>query len=378
MMIYGEIDHRLDSVVKFDTYVDGKPYLLVIHPHDVERWIEDELPARINHIHCRGILVVKGVPQAGISDGQYQRLKELFGSRLHVSARAVGTAQEDTRLSGARAARFGKFFQYARSKDVLDWNILDPPWPESIVAVYLLARVMSADARARKVIENRRPEWELIWEEAKREYKSLTQRALNYPSLDSDTAEKIATHINQYFTEIELSLPSELSQERGRLRHLWLKNQVLALNEDFVVLMHGKRSLQKARESFESKIQPDGEFTIRLNDARRLVQQMLEGFSPAQLVDLGPLEQLSKDARRQVKSVSHDLYLRKTAIAELSESLTGAITDLANALQEFTTTWFEQPTAHETLIRSRFAHFQLCAQALQEKLGRSPEGIVLP
>lgn len=378
MMIYGEIDTRLDPVVKFDSEVADSPYLLVAHPNNTERWIEDELPQRLNHVYCCGILLVKGVPRAGIGEERFQSLKDLYGSRFHISARAVGTAQEDTRLSGARAAQFARFFQYAREKDVLDWSILDPPWPESVLAVYLLAKVMSANTEACGVIANRRDEWEPIWEEAKREYKSLTHEALNCASLDGDTAEGVATQIGQYLTNVELTIPCDVSRQRGRLRHIWLKNQILAMNEDYVVLMHTSPSLRAARESFERKIRPKGEFAGRLEDARQLLSEMVEGFGPGQLIDSGLLGDLSTDARDSIKSVLHDQYLKNSMMAQSSEAITKAVKDLRTSLRELSTAWYQQPSADDALIRKKFADFQLNAKVLQESLGNLPEGIVLP
>ena len=379
MRIYGEIDRRLDAVVKFDRRVlPDQPFLLVIHPNDTERWIADELSERLKPPNCRGVLLVKGVARAGISEEQFSKLKSLYGNRFHISARAVGTTHEDTKLSGAQASRFARFFRQARSRDLLDWNILDPPWPESLVAVYLLAKVMSVSPEAARVLEGRRAQWGPIWQEANREYKTLIRQSLKSSLLDSGSANDVAAQIGAYLRTTEFTFPSELSQERGRLRHLWLKNQVLALNEDYTALMHTKPSLREARESFESKIRPDGEFDDRLNDVRRIVRQMGEGFSPAQIVDLGPLEQLSPNVRQLVKNISHDLYLRQTMIAELGASLAEVIAVLAQALKDFSTAWFKQPPVDETLIRSKFAHFQLCAKALQEKLSNLPQGIVLP
>jgi len=173
-------------------------------------------------------------------------------------------------------------------------------------------------------------------------------------------------------------LPCDAALQRGLLRHSWLKNQILQISPDFVAQVNSRPSLWEERESFEKKIQSGGEFETKLNDARQLIRDMVKGFSPEQLVDRGPLANLSQKARESVKAVIHDIYLRQTKIEQYTEPVTRAIDDLENALREFTTVWYLQQSAEQNLIRNRFEQVQECARILHEKLGDLPEGIVLP
>src|SRR5215218_5139839 len=106
MRFYGKIDGRLTDVVSFDAAFAGGSYLLVVHPNNTKDWINRELGKKLEDGDCRGVLLVKGVPRAGLSGEEFAKLKKQYGDRFHVSACAVGTAQENTRLSGDLATRF--------------------------------------------------------------------------------------------------------------------------------------------------------------------------------------------------------------------------------------------------------------------------------
>lgn len=173
-------------------------------------------------------------------------------------------------------------------------------------------------------------------------------------------------------------LSCDVALRRGLLWHSWLKNQILKMNAEYVAQIHGDPSLQEERASFERKIQAGGEFESRLSEARRLAGDMVEGFSPAQLVDFGSLANLSPEARASIKSVIHDEYLRQTMIEERTGPIAGAIDDMESALKGFSTIWYRRPPAGLDLVRTEFENLQACARRLHEKLGSLPEGIVLP
>jgi hypothetical protein len=165
---------------------------------------------------------------------------------------------------------------------------------------------------------------------------------------------------------------------RGILRHSWLKNQILTMDAGYVIQMRGRPSLHEEREAFERKIRPGGEFESRLGEARKLVREMVDGFSPAQLVDSGPLAGLSPEARAAVKSVVHREYLSRTMIEKCVGPAAAACDALEDALRKFSDDWFRQPYPGAVVIRKRFEELQQRARALSESLGDLPEGIVLP
>lgn len=204
MRIYGEIDERLAKVLTFDHFLSEYNYLLVVHPNDTEAWIEQELKERLTDNYCKGVLIVKGVPRAGLSTEKFEKLRMQYGDRFHISACAVGGAEESTALSGSLQTRFKTFFEHARHSDSkLEWSILDPQWPENLLAAYLLAVVMSTDSPEASLIEGRPGEWRSIWEAAKQEYELLTGSSLAQSRLNRTTAADVVTDIGNYLQTIE-------------------------------------------------------------------------------------------------------------------------------------------------------------------------------
>jgi hypothetical protein len=206
MKIYGEIDRRLGAAVAFDQPAEGESYLLVVHPNDTEEWVKEELPERLSDENCRGVLLVKGVPAAGLSGAELARLKAQYGARFHASACAVGTEHESTRLSGDSEARFINFFQHARAADDLpDWSILDPQWPDKLLAAYLLAKALASGADVADVIEGRSADWAPIWEGARRECALLRDDVLRQARLDRRTAPGVVAQLGSYLRAVAAS-----------------------------------------------------------------------------------------------------------------------------------------------------------------------------
>jgi len=173
-------------------------------------------------------------------------------------------------------------------------------------------------------------------------------------------------------------LPCEVALHRGLLWHSWLKNQVLKMDSGYVVQMHRRPSLKEERESFERKIQAGGEFESNLTNARKLVGNMVHGFSPTQLIESGSFATLSAEAHEVIKSVIHKEYLRQTRIEEYVEPASDAINELEDAYKEFAIAWYQKPPVSDKVIQQCFELLQCRARKLHELLGRLPEGIVLP
>ncbi|MET0621810.1 MAG: hypothetical protein ABW250_02410 [Pyrinomonadaceae bacterium] len=172
-------------------------------------------------------------------------------------------------------------------------------------------------------------------------------------------------------------IPCSAARQRGILRHSWLKNQILGIDAGFVVQMRGRPSLREARESFERKILPGGEFDLRLGEARQLARDMVDGFSPTQLANSGPLADLPAEVLAAVKSAVHREYLSETGIEQREGPLNAACDLLADALREFSDVWVGR-TSGPNMLRKSFEQLQLRARALHEQLEQLPEGIVLP
>jgi hypothetical protein len=169
----------------------------------------------------------------------------------------------------------------------------------------------------------------------------------------------------------------EAENLRGQLHHSWLKNELLSmLRPDSLVKMHETQSLKRA--SFEEKIKPAGKFSQWIRDARRLCEIMMDGFSPAQLVESGPLAALPAEVRALTKEVLHGAYLRQSGIEELRGPLQSATEELSDELEDFAKTWFQAPPAESSQIAAAVERVVEYARKLQEVVERLPKRIVMP
>ena len=169
----------------------------------------------------------------------------------------------------------------------------------------------------------------------------------------------------------------DIGQQLSRLSHSWLKNQIIKVKPSVVARVRTDAARLEARLDFEDHIKPGGEFDRRIEETRALAHRIIEGFSPQQLIDDGPLAALSSEARDAIKTVIHREYLEQTEIEQTIEPLVHAIDDLENALRVLSRIWFHQNSEDSDLIDA-FEQLQLKAKALHGKIGNLPEGIVLP
>jgi hypothetical protein len=218
MMIYGDIDNRLEGVVTFDDRSAQGPYLLVVHPNDSDEWIQDELPVKLSDPNCRGVMLVKGVPRSGLTPAELVKLNRQYGDRFYACARPVGTASEPTRLTGEPRERFKAFFQHVRdSVDKIDWSMVEPAWSVNLISTYLLARVLATDNQAAGIISDHEATWTMIWEDARKEYELLTGVSLPHSRLNTITARDLAEKLSEYLRTVEVTLKSPHQKERVRV-----------------------------------------------------------------------------------------------------------------------------------------------------------------
>lgn len=110
-------------------------FLLLMHPNypDDESGVVDWTRGVLADRNCRGILFLKGVAFAGFGRRFADQLHKQFGDRVHVLSYAVSE-----RLAGPRAQAFERFFNSVREENRIDWEMIDPSWPEHLVGVALL------------------------------------------------------------------------------------------------------------------------------------------------------------------------------------------------------------------------------------------------
>ena len=133
----------------------------------------------------KGILFVKGTSYGGLSRSQAHTLQKEYKHKIHFLSYAV---TEITGLPPGYDERFNQFFDKIEKKDIIDWNLIDPTYPESIVAAVTLLEA----ARQGCSVSNK-ADWDSIYEKAVNEYNSrggeIKDKA--FPSQDYDIVGRI-------------------------------------------------------------------------------------------------------------------------------------------------------------------------------------------
>ena len=112
----------------------------------------------------------------------------------------------------------------------------------------------------------------------------------------------------------------------------------------------------------------------------QLSNDMVSGFSPAQLVDqLGPLQNLPDESRSRLKEVLHSAYLESSGISTLSELLSQELEGFEQEFSEFITVWnVERTDENESALRDGWNQLQQVANSLLAVFETLPKGVVLP
>jgi hypothetical protein len=178
-----------------------------------------------------------------------------------------------------------------------------------------------------------------------------------------------------------VGMPCEAETARSELRHDWLGNKVQCLEAKTVADMHANPS--PSRDDFEERLLPDGLYDDRLRSLRTLVETLIEGYSPARLVERGPLAQFPEPVKTTLKKTLHEQYLKTpihgdARIEELQENLGNATEDFSGTLEDFRTVWFREPPASTSKVRASYQKLLDRASSLREALNHLPRGFVLP
>ena len=113
---------------------------------------------------------------------------------------------------------------------------------------------------------------------------------------------------------------NEFEQRRTGLKHTWLENRLLW-------------QIRQQRDEW-LEIPPDGEppsvivgAVARCAEVRKLIHALVDAYSPAQLVDAGPLRALPDDTRRSISVAVHRIYLDlgfvQPIVPEIEEAVVG-------------------------------------------------------
>lgn len=169
---------------------------------------------------------------------------------------------------------------------------------------------------------------------------------------------------------VKVNVINEAVLLRGRLKHSWLENQVCNKTVDDVVFLW-QRGKWRALEE---------EFAFRAQETLRLADEMVTGFSPAQLVEtLAPLYALPPQTRENLKQAVHDAYLECSGAESLALDLRKAVMSMEDELKRFMAVWHTPPTPeNEPELRAGWHSLREKADGLLAVFSQLPTGIVLP
>ncbi len=167
------------------------------------------------------------------------------------------------------------------------------------------------------------------------------------------------------------SLPCEVNTLRGQLKHTWLENQVRDNDaDDIVTFWKDGDWVNEVETIFPQYLQ----LTLKLAD------ELVDGFSPAQLIDqLGPFKEISADLRGQVRKAIHEAYLEASNITDLAEPIRKCARDLEPELNKLRTLWkMPHSPEGEIAVRDCWEDIQKKGALLHAQLEKLPRGVVLP
>jgi len=180
---------------------------------------------------------------------------------------------------------------------------------------------------------------------------------------------------------VAVGMPCDAERTRSKLSHGWLGNKVQRLTAKSVATMHANRS--PSRANFEERLFSDGLYDNRLRSLKDLTEMVVEGYSPARVVERGPLTQFSEPVQTAIEEVLHEQYLKTPlyeghCIVELQAELRAATDNFSSALDNFRAVWFQDPSASANDVQTSFQTLLKHASSLREALDHLPRGFVLP
>ena len=166
---------------------------------------------------------------------------------------------------------------------------------------------------------------------------------------------------------IRSGIPCVRGDERGTLRHTWLERRLL-----YEVRMDRAAWLSAAPGDPLPEVVAG--IPAQLERLRCLIDRMVDDFSPAQLVDQGPLSRLDDGSKDLLRSVLHDAYLKSGIILPHQERLQAATDAFARIATQAGLVWSQGDRRRTTEF---LIELECAALRLKDALAL-PQGVVLP
>lgn len=171
--------------------------------------------------------------------------------------------------------------------------------------------------------------------------------------------------------DVRLCYPINLSVTRGVLKHTWIENGILNKGVTGIVdhLWRDGRRWQAL----------DSEFPVRELEAEHFGLEIIDGYSPVNLVELvGPLVALPQAIRDSLRQSLDAIYKNDFSMANLQIEYMNALATLRKRLAELRTAWdLPRPDGVER-VRTCAIHVIEAASELRMVMERIPKGVVIP
>ena len=161
----------------------------------------------------------------------------------------------------------------------------------------------------------------------------------------------------------------ESGDVRATLSHDWLKKQLLR----GIAILRETKPACSANGPTPPVIVNAADW---LEEATRVADNIIEDYSPARLIEGGPLSSLPDDLQRVIKEAVHKAYLDLGFIQALADEVTSAIAELRNARECLVKTW--EPATDATMRYSTLDRLEEAAIRLKRSFDALPDGVILP
>jgi hypothetical protein len=118
----------------------------------------------------------------------------------------------------------------------------------------------------------------------------------------------------------------------------------------------------------------------RLTQLHDLAMTLIDGFSPAQLIDqVHPLKALPYETRENMKIVVHEAYLSATGIHQTQDSLSRESDELTAEFNILRMLWeLSHTSENEILVCQCWEKILARCKTVHALLAQLPNGVVLP
>jgi hypothetical protein len=169
--------------------------------------------------------------------------------------------------------------------------------------------------------------------------------------------------------KLAVLIDSDLDDLRATLEHTWLKRRLLSYlrtERDTWLKAAGAEPLPKVLDGIPA----------RIKEARQLQAKLIECYSPAQLVERGPLAVLPDGAKKLIKDAVHKAYLDSGIIQSPAKQFGEALDNFESKTAEIARAWARGKGAKR--IECALDDLESAAQRLRSALLDLPQEVVLP